>query len=81
MMRNDVAETTIKQSFTNLIIGCILLWFGYEFGKSTNTRSYNPRNAIKNIDTIYYKDSIYKVRIYIDGVSFYEREYEQAERI
>lgn len=41
-------------------------WLCYELGKTDNSRLYNPREAVNGIDTIYYVDSMFKVKIQID---------------
>ncbi len=67
-MQKESNDQNINRLVTPILIGCILLWTGYEWGKSNGSNTYNPRNAINGIDTIYHNDSIYKVQINIDQV-------------
>ena len=64
--RNDYEA--IYKSFIPLIIAAFVAWIGYETGKYMQKDTYNPRDAINNVDTFFYNDTAYKVRIYIDSV-------------
>ena len=50
-------------------------WIRCQFGKTDNSRLYNPRKAINVIDTIYYIDSMYKVKTIIDTVIELQNDY------
>ena len=50
-------------------------WIRCQFGKTDNSRLYNPRKAINVIDTIYYIDSMYKIKTIIDTVIELQNDY------
>ena len=59
----------------------ILIWVfgavvGFYYGRYSMENSYNPRKAVRNnnIDTIYFIDTAYVVRIYIDSVFEVDKE-------
>ena len=55
-----------NQMLSKLLIAVIIFWVGCQFGKTDSSRLYNPRKAKNGIDTIYYVDSMFKVKIQID---------------
>lgn len=65
-----MGERTDKNEFSELVakflILIIIFWAGCQVGKTDNSRLYNPRKAKDGIDTIYYIDSMFKVKIQID---------------
>lgn len=75
-MKQEFKEEGPKQWFAKIIIVFIIAWIGYEYGKTDNSRLYNPRNAVNGVDTIYYIDSLYKVKIQIDTAIELEGNYD-----
>lgn len=57
-------EKTIIQSFVPLLIVVIIAVVAFYVGRDSMRDSFNPRGS----NTIYYKDTGYAVRIYIDSV-------------
>ena len=59
-------EKTIAESFVPLLIGIIIAVAAFYLGRQSMDNSFNPR--MFNDTIIYYKDTGYKVRLYIDTV-------------
>lgn len=65
-MVNETDKNWFNEWMAKLIIVVIVFWAGCQFGKIDNSRMYNPRKAKNGVDTIYYIDSMFKVKIQID---------------
>jgi len=74
--KSNVEESNTTGTILIIIIGMVI---SFAFGKSCSD-NYNPRSAIKGIDTIYTKDSFYKVHISIDTVLEKENNNDPPER-
>ena len=64
-MANNINNELVQWAAKALAI-LVFGWVCYELGKTDNSRLYNPRKAVNGIDTIYYVDSMFKVKIQID---------------
>jgi len=74
-MKNEFKEGWFKEWLPKLIVALLTGCIGCQFGKTDNSRLYNPRKAINVVDTIYYIDSMYKVKTIIDTVIELQNDY------
>lgn len=65
-MKDESKQGGFSESVAKLLIAVLIFWVGYHLGETDNSRMYNPRKAKNGIDTIYYIDSMFKVKIQID---------------
>ena len=71
----EFKEEWFKEWLTTLGLALLIGWIRCQFGKTDNSRLYKPRKAINVVDTIYYIDSMYKVKIIIDTVIELQNDY------
>ena len=69
-MYKPVERRYIIDDLLPLLIGIVIAAVFFFIGRYSMKDSYNPRKAVRNnnIDTIYFIDTAYVVRIYIDSV-------------
>ena len=60
--------------FAPLAIGAAAAFIFFFMGRNS-VAEYDPRDTFNNTDTIYYEDSVYAIRVYIDSVYSIEEEY------
>ena len=72
-MRNQEKEKSATETMMPLIVAVLFSVIGFYVGRDSMNNSYNPR-VPNNRDTIYYIDTGYAVRIYIDSTFEVDRE-------
>ena len=67
-MYKPVERRYIIDDLLPLLIGIVIAAVFFFLGRYSMDNSYNPRKVVNNTDTLYYGDTAYVVRIYIDSV-------------
>lgn len=79
-MYKPVERRYITDDLTPLLVWIIIAVVFFCLGRYSMENSYNPRKVINNTDTLYYGDTAYAVRIYIDSALEFDKEYYPPDR-